>query len=165
MGLPPGEAGELLVRGPEMFVGYLDPKLNDDSSSNGWFRTGDLASIDTDGYVQITGRAKDIIVRGGENISAREVEDLLFTHPHVADVAVVSMPDPVMVERICAYVVPVQGATPTLRELVDFLRGHRLANQKLPEHLELVNELPRTASGKVQKFQLREDIARKLANR
>ncbi|NMH95938.1 AMP-binding protein [Pseudonocardia acidicola] len=161
--VPPGTGGELLVRGPDLFVGYLDPALNDEAfDAEGWFHTGDLAVLDAEGYVTITGRRKDIIVRGGENISAKEIEDLLFTHPAVADVAVVGMPDPVMVERICAYVVPGDGAV-TLADLVGFLRGHRIANQKLPERLEIVDALPRTASGKIQKFKLREDIRARLA--
>lgn len=117
-----GSAGELQVCGPELFVGYLDPELNLAAfTDDGWFRTGDLAVIDADGYVQITGRAKDIIVRGGENISAKEVEDLLFEHPDVEDVAVVGMPDPVMVERICAYIVPAQSsAAPTINDVATF---------------------------------------------
>ncbi|MHA6793439.1 AMP-binding protein [Pseudonocardia bannensis] len=161
--VPAGTGGELLVRGPDLFVGYLDPTLNDAAfDAEGWFHTGDLAVLDAAGYVTITGRRKDIIVRGGENISAKEIEDLLFTHPGVADVAVVGMPDPVMVERICAYVVPADGPV-ALEDLVEFLRGHRIANQKLPERLETVDALPRTASGKIQKFKLREDIRARLA--
>ncbi|MQA14280.1 MAG: AMP-binding protein [Pseudonocardiaceae bacterium] len=162
--LPAGVAGELLVRGPDLFVGYLDEALNAQSfDSDGWFRTGDLAVLDDGGHVQITGRRKDIIVRGGENISAKEVEDLLFEHPLVHEVAVVGMPDPVLVERICAYVVPEAGAQLELADLVEHLRGHRIASQKLPERLEVVAELPKTASGKIQKFRLREDIEGRLA--
>jgi cyclohexanecarboxylate-CoA ligase len=158
-----GSVGELLVRGPELFVGYLDAALNQPAfEPDGWFRTGDLAVMQ-DGAVRITGRSKDIIIRGGENISAKEVEDLLFDHPDVADIAVVAMPDPVMGERICAYVAPTaRGGSPTLKELVGFLLDKRLAKQKLPEHLVLVDELPRTASGKIQKFKLREDIRGRL---
>lgn len=162
--VPPGVAGELHVRGPEMFVGYLDAALNADAfDAEGWFATGDLAVLDDEGYVQIVGRRKDIIVRGGENISAREVEDLLFAHPAVADVAVVGMPDPVLVERVCACVVPAGAARVELADLVSFLREHRIADQKLPERLEIVPELPRTATGKIQKFRLREEIARRVA--
>jgi len=161
--LPAGSPGELVVRGPELFIGYLDPALNARAfDADGWFRTGDLATMDEDGYLRILGRAKDVIVRGGENISAKEVEDLLAEHPDVVEVAIVAMPDPVLVERACAFVVPRPGTTPTLAELVAFLREQRLAAQKLPERLELVDELVKTASGKVQKYRLREEIARRI---
>lgn len=157
--------GELEARGPELFLGYLDGSVNDESfTSAGWFRTGDLASIDRAGAVTIRGRRKDIILRGGENISAKEIEDLLHEHPDVKEVAVVAMPDPVMTEKACAVVVPVAGRAPTLDELTSFLETHRLARQKLPERLELVDELPATASGKVQKFVLREWIAGRMGS-
>jgi cyclohexanecarboxylate-CoA ligase len=159
-----GQAGELLVRGPELFPGYLAASDNDGAfTPDGWFRTGDLAVADPDGYVSIRGRKKDIILRGGENISATEVENLLFEHPAVREAAVVAMPDPVLTERACAFVVPEAGQTPTLPELTAFLLGQQLAKQKLPERLELVAELPKTQSGKVQKFRLRELIRDKLA--
>ncbi|GAA1862766.1 hypothetical protein GCM10009836_48870 [Pseudonocardia ailaonensis] len=149
--------GELQVRGPELFLGYLDASLNDTAfTDDGWLHTGDLARIDADGYVEIIGRQKDIIIRGGENISAKEIEDQLFEHPAVADVAVVSTPDPVLGERVCAVVVPEAGGEPTLPELVDFLTGRRMARQKLPERLILLDTLPRNPSGKIQKFRLRE---------
>ena len=159
-----GQSGELLVRGPELFPGYLAASDNDGAfAPDGWFRTGDLAVADPDGYVSIRGRKKDIILRGGENISATEVENLLFEHPAVREAAVVAMPDPVLTERACAFVVPEAGQTPTLPELTAFLLGKQLAKQKLPERLELVAELPKTQSGKVQKFRLRELIRDKLA--
>jgi len=162
--LPAGQAGELLVRGPELFPGYLAAADNDGAfTPDGWFRTGDLAVADLDGYVSIRGRKKDIILRGGENISATEVENLLFEHPAVREAAVVAMPDPVLTERACAFIVPEVGQTPTLPELTAFLLGQQLAKQKLPERLELVAELPKTQSGKVQKFRLRELIRDKLA--
>jgi cyclohexanecarboxylate-CoA ligase len=157
--------GELLLRGPDLFLGYLDAALNADAfTPDGFFRTGDLASIGRSGAVTIKGRHKDIILRGGENISAKEVEDVLFEHPAVNEVAVVAMPDPVMVERSCAFVVPNVGATVTLSALAAFLDQHHLARQKYPERVEIVTELPKTASGKVQKFVLRELIAKKLAS-
>lgn len=160
--VPPGTTGHLLVRGPELFVGYLDASLDADAfTPDGWFRTGDLAVVDDAGYLEITGREKDIIVRGGENLSAKEIEDRLFEHPAVTDVAVVAVPDPVLVERACAVVVPQPGADVTLGDLTTWLREqHRLAVQKLPEYLVLVDELPRTASGKVQKFMLRDRLRR-----
>ncbi|WP_320669105.1 AMP-binding protein [Patulibacter defluvii] len=152
--LPTGARGELQVRGPELCLGYLDPALNGKSfTADGWFRTGDLAEVDGDGRMRIAGRMKDIIVRGGENLSAKEIEDLLIEHPAIEEVAVVGAPDPVLGERACAFVV---GRAPLeLDELVAFLRERRLANQKLPERLELVDALPKTASGKVQKHRLR----------
>ena len=156
--------GELLLRGPDLFLGYLDAALNLDAfTDDGFFRTGDLASIAASGAVTIRGRFKDIIVRGGENISAKEVEDVLFEHPAVSEVAVVAMPDPVMVERSCAFVVAKEGATVSLASLTAFLDDHHMARQKYPERVEIVTELPKTASGKVQKFVLREQIAKKLA--
>jgi cyclohexanecarboxylate-CoA ligase len=149
--------GELQVRGPEMFLGYLDSSLNADAfTDDGWLRTGDLARIDDDGYVEIVGRQKDIIIRGGENISAKEIEDQLFEHPAIADAAVVSAPDPVLGELVCAVVVPEPGAAVTLPEMVEWLTTRRVARQKIPERLLLLDELPRNASGKVQKFRLRE---------
>ena len=151
--------GELAVRGPELFLGYLDPALNDDAfPADGFFATGDLASVDDDGAITIRGRKKDIIIRGGENISAKEVEDLLYASPHVREVAVVAMPDAALGEKVCAFVVPDGGAEPDLSTLVAYLEKHRIAKQKFPERVELVDELPKTASGKVQKFLLRDRI-------
>jgi cyclohexanecarboxylate-CoA ligase len=159
-----GRVGHLHVRGPEMFCDYLvAPGGEATFLPGGWFPTGDLAEMDADGYLILRGRSKDIILRGGENIPVTEVENLLFTHPAVEEVAVVAMPDSRLVEKGCAYVVPVAGATPTLTELTDFLRSHDLAVQKLPERLELVPELPKNPTGKVQKFKLRERIRAQLA--
>lgn len=154
--LAQGAEGELQVRGAELFLGYLDERLNADAfTSDGWFRTGDLGLEDDEGFVAITGRKKDIILRGGENISAKEIEDLLFTHPDIADVAVVGQPDPAMVERIRAVLVPRPGATVELSDLTRLLAQHGVAKQKYPEYLVIVDDLPRTASGKVQKHILR----------
>jgi cyclohexanecarboxylate-CoA ligase len=161
--LGPDQVGELLVKGPELFTGYLRADDNDGSfTADGWFRTGDLAAYDDDGYLVIHGRAKDMVLRGGENISVAEVESLLFGHPAIAEIAVVAMPDPVMVERACAFVVPVRGMTITLAGLASFLEGCEIAKQKIPERLEIVSSLPRTSSGKIQKFLLRETIRKKL---
>lgn len=159
---PDGDGvGELLCRGPERFLGYMDPLLNEDAfTGDGWFRTGDVASIDSDGAVTIRGRRKDIIVRGGENISVGEVESLLYEHPGIAEIAIVAMPDDVMVEKACAFVVLADGCDGlVLDDLVAFLTERRLAKQKYPEALVVVAELPKTPSGKVQKFALRERIA------
>ena len=158
--LPAGRVGLLEVRGPELFLGYLDETLNAAAhTEDGWFRTGDLGVLDGDGYLTISGRAKDIIIRGGENISAKEVEDLLVQHDAVQEVAVVAMPDPAMGEKACAFVVCRDGAGPLhLADLTAFLDERRIARQKLPERLEMIDALPRTASGKVQKYKLRERI-------
>jgi cyclohexanecarboxylate-CoA ligase len=159
--VPAGVVGRLFARGPEAFLGYLGGRVATDA--DGWIDTGDRASIDADGYVTITGRTKDIILRGGENISAKEVEDLLYGHPGIADVAVVAMPDPRLVERACAVVVPREGVHLDLADLTRYLDGLGIAKQKYPERLELVAELPKTPTGKIQKFRLRELVAERLA--
>ncbi|HAM25425.1 MAG TPA: cyclohexanecarboxylate-CoA ligase [Microbacteriaceae bacterium] len=161
----PGEVGEIVATGPELFIGYLRPEDDEGAfASDGWFFTGDLGSTDEDGYLTIKGRKKDIVIRGGENISVTEVEQILLEHPGVTDIAIVAMPDPVMGERACAYVVPsaTGDEAPTLAVLCDFLAARNMAKQKYPERLELIDELPRTPSGKVQKFLLRQKIVAQL---
>jgi cyclohexanecarboxylate-CoA ligase len=162
--LPPKTEGDLLVRGHSQFVGYWKrPEFTRDGHTpDGWFRTGDRAVLDADGYVAITGRAKDLIIRGGENISVAEVENLLYAHPKIQNVAVVAMPDPRLVERACAFVIPKPGESITLAELVTYLDARQLARHKFPERLEIVAEFPMTPSGKVQKYRLREAVARML---
>lgn len=160
--LPPGEKGLLLGHGPELMVGYLGAELNEESFDGPWFDTGDLAVIDEDGYVEITGRLKDIIVRGGENIPVKDVEDRLYEHPAVEEVAIVAMPDPEMQEKACAYVSFVDGESFTFEEMVEYLDGQGIAKQKYPERLEVVDSFPKTASGKIQKNVLRETIADEL---
>jgi len=152
-----GEEGELRVKGPQVCRGFLDRSLEADAfDEDGWFRTGDLGVIRPDGHVVITGRLKDVILRKGETISAKEVEDLLFTHPAIADVAVIGLPDPALGERACAVIVTVPGATaPTLPEVFDFLVAAGFTKQKIPEQLELVDALPRNPTGKVLKHELR----------
>lgn len=146
--------GDLEARGPELFVGYLDPADNEAAfTRDGWFRTGDLARILPHGEVAIAGRRKDLIVRGGENISAKEVEDLLLTDPRILDVALVGIPDDVMGERACAVVI--SPGPLSLADLSRHLDTSGIARQKYPEALWIVDSFPRTASGKVQKFQLR----------
>ncbi|UOR01317.1 AMP-binding protein [Leucobacter allii] len=156
--------GELEVIGPELFVGYLDPADNEPAfTADGWFRTGDLARLD-DGLLRIAGRSKDLIIRGGENISSKEIEDVLLSEPAIADVAVVAIPDDTMGERACAVVVPAPGSrAPALAELAGLLDAAGLAAQKRPEALLLVDELPRTPSGKIQKFLVRERVRDALA--
>jgi cyclohexanecarboxylate-CoA ligase len=153
----PVGSGELEASAPELFLGYLDRQLDEAAfTDDGWFRTGDLATIDADGYVTILGRIKDVIVRGGENISAKEVEDVLFQHPAVSEIAVVGYPDPVMGQRMCAFVVTADGLGPSPADLAAFLDGHGVARQKSPERVVMVASLPKTPSGKVQKHRLRE---------
>jgi len=156
---PAGVTGEILVRGPSNFVGYLDPRLNEEIFHEGSFITlGDLGDLDADGFLRVRGRKKDIIIRNGENISAKEVEDLLAGHPAIADIAIVGVPDQDTGERGCAYVVPrPEAGDLTLEALCAYLDTRQIAKQKYPEYLVLVDELPRTASGKVQKFRLRDD--------
>ncbi|KJR96207.1 MAG: hypothetical protein VR68_14830 [Peptococcaceae bacterium BRH_c4a] len=158
-----GQEGEIVVNGPELFVGYRNPSLNDECfDPNGWFHTGDIGKLDDESYLTITGRKKDIIIRGGENISAKEIEDLLHTHPYIEEAAVVAMPDLKLGEKVCAYVRLRGGKSLTLEEVVSFLSGYNLAKQKLPERLEIAGEFPMTSSGKVKKNELRKDIAAKL---
>lgn len=158
-----GDEGEVWARGPELFVGYRDPSLNDDAfDARGFFRTGDLARIDADGWLTISGRVKDIIVRAGEKFSAKEIEDLLHTHPKVRSVAIVPVRDAAVGERACACVVPVDASMlPTLEELGDFLTRHEISRRKLPERLAIMRELPMTASGKVQKHVLQAELEKK----
>lgn len=165
--LPPGTEGEIRARGPDCFLGYVDAALDADSfDDEGYFRTGDLGVLDADGYLRVTGRVKDIIVRKGEKISAREVEDLLLAHPQVADAAVIPLADPATGERACACVQLARGAEPlTLDALVAFLRARDLTPQKLPEQLEIVAEFPRSPSGKINKRLLRESVERGTAAR
>ena len=154
--LPTGAEGRLQARGCSNFVGYLKrPELNA-IDRDGWLDTGDLARIDAEGYVRITGRSKDIIIRGGENIPVVELEQLLYRHPAVQELAIVAMPDPRLGERCCAFVVTKQGAIFDFNEMIRFLEEQRVAKSYMPERLEIVTEMPKTPSGKIQKFRLRE---------
>jgi cyclohexanecarboxylate-CoA ligase len=161
----PDGVGELEVRGPELCLGYLDPADTAASfTADGWFRTGDLARLGPGGTVTIVGRAKDIIVRGGENISVKEVEDYLAAHPGIADVAIVAVPDPLLGEKACAFVVPAAaGQPPSLQDIADYLTARGIARHKLPEHVLVAETLPRTLSGKIQKFALRRNAVELLA--
>jgi acyl-CoA synthetase (AMP-forming)/AMP-acid ligase II len=156
------ESGEIAVKGPQVMRGYVDSSLDAAAfTDDGFLRTGDLGRFDEHGAIIITGRVKDIIIRNMENISAKELEDNLFTHPKVADVAVVGLPDERTGERACAVVVPADvGAPPALDELCAFLLERGLMKQKLPEQLELVDALPRNPTGKIVKFELRDRYAK-----
>jgi cyclohexanecarboxylate-CoA ligase len=162
-----GEEGELEVRTPALFAGYYrDPaRTAAVVSADRWYSTGDLCTIDAERYLNVVGRKKDMIIRGGANISAREIEELLFAHPKVANVACVAMPDPVFSERVCAFVICPPGEALAFDEMIAFLRARRIAAWKLPERLEIRDSFPMTASGKIQKYVLREEIARLVGHR
>ena len=152
----PNEEGELRLKGPQVCLGYLDSALDVDAfDEDGWFRTGDLGVRDDGGWVSITGRLKDIIIRKGENISAKEIEDLLHAHPAIADAAVIGLPDERSGERACAVMVLRDNQTFTLAEMIAFLKDRRLPMYKVPEQLEIVAALPRNPTGKVLKKDLR----------
>lgn len=158
-----GETGEVRLRGDQLFAGYLDASLDPAAfDADGFLRSGDLGALDADGYLTITGRLKDVIIRKGENISAKEIEDLLQPHPSVAEVAVIGLPDPASGERCCAVIAsePGQGEL-TFAVMVEFLKQRELAIQKIPEQLEIVDALPRNATGKVLKDELRSRYTRR----
>jgi len=155
---------EVLYRGPGAMLGYWrDPERTAIAiDKDGWYHTGDRGEVNAEGLLRLKGRIKDVIIRGGTNISATEVEEHLLTHPKVKAVAVVAMPDRLMGEKACAFVVPGGDEAPTLAELGDYLKNtRRIAVHKIPEHVEIVKELPMTPTGKIQKFALR-DQARRL---
>ena len=164
--VPRGEEGDISYQGPSHMIEYF---RNDEETAalftpDGFSRSGDLGRMDAQGFVRVTGRLKDIVIRGGMNISARELEEHLLSHPAIANVAIVGMPDERLGERVCVYVVPKEAdATLALDDITSFLREHKVATQKLPERLEIVPALPMTATGKIQKHVLRDDIAKKLA--
>ncbi len=154
--LPCGESGEIAVKGPEVMLGYLHPEDNLDAfDAEGYFLSGDLGQVSEDGFITITGRKKDIIIRGGENLSPREVEDMLHEHPAVLEAAVVAMPHQRLGETPCAYVVLRPGHSLTFDEMLEHLNARKLARQKLPERLEVIEEMPKNASGKILKHVLR----------
>jgi cyclohexanecarboxylate-CoA ligase len=155
----PGEEGEIRLKGPMVFKGYTDPKLDEDAfDEDGWFRTGDLGKLRDDGHLCVTGRLKDVIIRKGENVSAKEVEDLLYKHPKVAEVAVIGLPDPERGERVCAVVQVAGGEAPTLPEIVEFCKSEGLMMQKIPEQLEVVDDFPRGGTGKITKRELQNQL-------
>jgi len=160
--LPAGESGRLLVRACSNFGGYLRrPHLNG-TDADDWFDTGDLARIDAQGYIRITGRSKDVIIRGGENIPVVEIESLLYRHPDIAMAAIVAYPDERLGERACAVVVPKPGHGIDLPSIVQFLKAQKVAIQYIPERLVVRDTMPSTPSGKIQKFKLR-DLLRESA--
>ncbi len=155
----PDEEGEIRVKGPMVFHGYTDPELTRDAfDENGYFRTGDLGKLRADGYLALTGRLKDVIVRKGENISAKEIEDLLYRHPKVVEVAVIGLPDRDRGERVCAVVQLAEGAGGLgLDEIVAFCKDAGLMTQKIPEQLEIRDDWPRAGTGKIVKRTLQDE--------
>jgi fatty-acyl-CoA synthase len=159
----PGEPGELCTRGYSVMLGYWNEpaKTAEAIDAAGWMHTGDLATMDDQGYLNIVGRIKDMVIRGGENVYPREIEEFLYSHPDIADVQVIGVPDERYGEELCAWVVPRPGATLADEEVRDFCRG-RLAHFKVPRHVLLTDAFPMTVTGKVQKFKMREETIRRL---
>lgn len=158
--MPAGETGRLFFRGSQQFLGYYKKPGLGGRSAEGWFDTGDMAYMDEDGYIRIDGRSKDIIIRGGENVPVVEIEGILYRHPRVADVAVVGYPDARMGERGCAFVVLSDDGTFTMDDLTEWMEDSGAAKQYWPEAVEVIDVMPRTASGKIQKFVLKETAAK-----
>ena len=164
--MPVDGVGSLQVRGASQAAGYYRrPDVyratlrEADDGGPAWFDTGDLARRRADGGIRIAGRSKDLVIRGGENVPVVEVESVLYRHPKVREVAVIGFPDERLGERACAVVVAEGGDPPTLGELTAWLGEHGMAKQFWPERLELVDEMPKTPSGKIQKFALRQRLA------
>lgn len=156
----PGEVGELEIRGAGLFVGYYDrPDFTEAAIVDGWFRTGDQAVMDEDGFVSLLGRSKDIIIRGGQNVPVHDLENLLHGHPTVVEVAVIGLPDERFGERACAVLVLEEGEPLTLEDVTEYLLSQGLSKVFLPERVETVEALPKTMSGKVRKVELRERFA------
>ena len=163
--VPRGVTGELCTRGYSVMLGYWDePERTAEAvDAEGWMHTGDLAVMRDDGYVNIVGRSKDMVIRGGENVYPREVEEFLHTHPDVADVQVVGVPDPRYGEELCAWVRLREGAEPLTVDAVRAFCAGRLAHYKVPRYVRVVDEFPMTVTGKIQKFKMRETSVEELA--
>ncbi len=161
--LPRGEPGEFLARGYVVMRGYWnDPERTADAiDAQRWMHTGDLATMDEDGYVRVVGRIKDMVIRGGENVYPREIEEFLYTHPQIADVQVIGVPDERYGEELMAWIVPRPGASLTEEEVRDFCRG-QIARFKIPRYVKFVDSFPMTVTGKVQKFKMRETAIEEL---
>jgi fatty-acyl-CoA synthase len=158
-----GETGELCTRGYSVMLGYWDDeeRTAEAIDRGGWMHTGDLAVMDGEGYLRIVGRSKDMVIRGGENVYPREIEEFLYTHPDVADVQVIGVPDVRYGEELMAWIVPRQGAALDQEAIAEFCRG-KIAHFKIPRYVECVDEFPMTVTGKVQKFKLRERAIEEL---
>lgn len=157
--VPAGTEGKVQVTGPFLFVGYLsEPKLTDEAFAGGWLDTGDIAEMDADGFIKIGGRSKDIIIRGGENIPVAYVENIMYEHPAISQVAIVAVPHPRLQEIACAVVTLKDGHTFTMDDLREFFASKGVTKHYWPEVLQILDEFPRTPSGKIQKFKLREEV-------
>ena len=161
--VPRGATGEFCTRGYSVMVGYWnDPARTAEAiDSDGWMHTGDLATMDDEGYVNIVGRIKDMIIRGGENVYPREVEEFLYGHPRIRDVQVIGVPDRRYGEEVMAWVQTEDGADLTVEEVREFAAG-KIAHYKIPRYVRLTNEFPMTVTGKIQKFKLRDDAIDQL---
>jgi len=161
--LPRGTAGEFLTKGYSVMLGYWEqPDKTAEAIEDGWMHTGDIGVMHDDGYVEITGRIKDMVIRGGENVYPREVEEFLYTHPDILDAQVIGVPDPKYGEELCAWIRMKEGATPLTAESVrEFCTG-KLAHYKIPRYVEIVDEFPMTVTGKIRKVEMRETTAKKL---
>ena len=162
--LVPEKEGELVVRGPCIFRGYYKSEAENREAftPDGFYRTGDIAKFDSEGRLIITGRRKDIIIRGGESISAREVEELISGHPKVVQVAAVGMPDPIFGEKVCAFITPKKGEAVSFEGIISYLKEKKTSVFYLPERVEVIEEMPLTNVGKIDKIRLREEIKEKL---
>jgi non-ribosomal peptide synthetase component E (peptide arylation enzyme) len=158
--VPVGQIGEVCTLGPRLFVGYVDSELDRSCFlPGGWYKSGDIGVMDAEGYLTIVDRKKDIIIRGGENISAKEIEDILAGMPGVVESAVVAMPDPILSERVCAYILPAPGVSVSLETVGAYFRELGITRQKTPEHvIVLESDFPRTTSGKIKKAELRAEL-------
>jgi fatty-acyl-CoA synthase len=161
--VPIGQPGELCTRGYSVMLGYWDEpeKTAEVLDAEGWMHTGDLATIDAEGYGNIVGRIKDMVIRGGENISPREVEEYLYRHPKIEDVTVVGVPDERFGEELCAWIRLRPGVQASAEEVIDFCRG-QIAHYKIPRYIRFVDEFPMTVSGKVRKFVIRDRMIEEL---
>jgi fatty-acyl-CoA synthase len=161
--VPCGEPGELCTRGYSVMLGYWDEpaKTADAIDAAGWMHTGDLATMDEDAYLRIVGRSKDMVIRGGENVYPREIEEFLYTHPDIADVQVVGIPDERYGEEVAAFVIAREGRTADPEAVREFCRG-RIAHYKVPRYVFAVDEFPMTVTGKIQKYKLRDDAIERL---
>ena len=161
--LPRGEPGEFCTKGYSVMLGYWEqPEKTAEVLVDGWMHTGDLAVMDDDGYLQITGRIKDMVIRGGENVYPREIEEFLYTHPDILDAQVIGVPDEKYGEELCAWVRMRDGAEPLTAESLRAYADGRLAHYKIPRYVRVVEEFPMTVTGKVRKVEMREESARRL---
>ena len=159
-----GEKGEICTRGYSVMRGYWndDKRTAETIDKAGWLHSGDIGVMDAEGYVQVVGRIKDMLIRGGENVYPREVEEFLYTHPKIAEVQVFGVPDDKMGEEVCAWVQLRDGEEMTTDELRDFCRG-QISHFKVPRYVKFVGDYPMTVTGKMQKFVMREKMSEELA--